>query len=58
MPFSYEEFDLSSVRTDPLESRLSKVRAEDSARPSEPGGGILAVAIIDADTRPTHSGTR
>ena len=58
MPFSYEEFDLSDVRTYPLESRQSKVRAEDSARPSEPGGGILAAAIIDADTRPTPSGTR
>ena len=58
MPFSYDEFDLSGVPTYRLESRQSKVRAEDSARPSEPGGGILAAAIIDTDTRPTHSGAR
>ena len=33
MPFSYEEFDLSGVRTYPLESRASKARVEDFARP-------------------------
>jgi hypothetical protein len=38
MPFRYEEFDLSGVRTYPLASRRSKVRAEDFARPHEPGG--------------------
>jgi hypothetical protein len=37
MPFSYEEFDLSGVRTYPLDSRKSKARAEDFARPSERG---------------------
>ena len=33
MPFPYEEFDLSSVRTYPLASRASKARIEDFARP-------------------------
>jgi hypothetical protein len=33
MPFRYEEFDLSGVRTYPLESRNSKARAEDFGRP-------------------------
>jgi hypothetical protein len=33
MPFPYEEFDLSGVRTYPLSSRHSKTRAEDFARP-------------------------
>jgi hypothetical protein len=36
MPFQYEEFDLSGVRTYPLASRQSKVRVEDFARPVEP----------------------
>jgi len=40
MPFPYEEFDLSDVRTYPLKSRASKARAEDFARPCEAGGGI------------------
>lgn len=33
MTFSYDEFDLSDVRTYPLKSRASKVRASDLARP-------------------------
>ena len=33
MPFPYEEFDLSDVKTYPLKSRKSKARAEDFARP-------------------------
>ena len=33
MPFPYEEFDLSGVRTYPLASRRSKARAEDFAKP-------------------------
>src|SRR3954471_16654417 len=33
MPFPYEEFDLSCVRTYPLASRSSKARAEHFARP-------------------------
>jgi hypothetical protein len=42
MAFSYEEFDLSGVRTYPLSSRRSKARAEDFATPSEPGGSFKA----------------
>ena len=37
MPFPYEEFDLSGVRTYPLDSRRSKARAEDFARPVAEG---------------------
>jgi hypothetical protein len=37
MPFKYDEFDLSGVRTYPLSSRHSKARAEDFARPVPPG---------------------
>jgi hypothetical protein len=33
VPFPYEEFDLSDVRTYPLDSRGSKARVEDFARP-------------------------
>jgi hypothetical protein len=33
VPFQYEEFDLSDVRTYPLDSRTSKTRVEDFARP-------------------------
>ena len=35
--FSYEEFDLSDVRTYPLDSRASKARIEDFARPVTAG---------------------
>jgi hypothetical protein len=38
MPFPYEEFDLSGVRTYPLASRTSKVQQQDFARPHQPGG--------------------
>lgn len=38
MPFPYEEFDLSGLRTYPLSSRHSKARVEDFARPVERGG--------------------
>ena len=44
MPFSYEDFDLSAVKTYPLKSRKSKTRVEDFARPVAPGaavGGLL-----------------
>jgi hypothetical protein len=37
MPFPYEEFDLTAVRTYPLASRASKARVEDFARPVAPG---------------------
>jgi hypothetical protein len=40
MPFPYEEFDLSGVRTYPLTSRKSKARAEDFAKPFERGGSF------------------
>jgi hypothetical protein len=40
MPFPYEEFDLSGVRTYPLASRASKARAEDFAKPFERGGSF------------------
>ena len=38
MPFPYDEFDLSSVRTYPLASRVSKAHAEDFGRPFAAGG--------------------
>lgn len=37
MPFEYDEFDLSGVRTYPLASRASKARAEDFAKAVQPG---------------------
>src|ERR1041384_6805294 len=37
MPFPYEEFDLSGVRTYPLASRHSKAQATDFATPSDRG---------------------
>ncbi len=40
MPFPYQEFDLSGVRTYPLASRQSKARLEDFARPYEKGSGL------------------
>ena len=40
MPFSYEEFDLSSVRTYPLASRKSKAHAEDFASPFARGASF------------------
>lgn len=43
MSFPYEDFDLSGVRTYPLASRASKVRAEDFAKPCAPGGGVRAL---------------
>jgi hypothetical protein len=46
MKFSYEEFDLSGVKTYPLKSRASKARVEDFARPIAPGASIGA--FVDA----------
>ena len=40
MPFPYEEFDLSGVRTYPLDSRPSKARIEDFARPVAAGAAF------------------
>jgi hypothetical protein len=42
MPFPYEEFDLSGVRTYPLASRPSKAQAGDFARSVEPGSSFRA----------------
>jgi hypothetical protein len=42
MPFPYEEFDLSGVRTYPLASRASKAKAEDFGRPVERGASFKA----------------
>jgi hypothetical protein len=38
MPFSYDEFDASGVRTYPLADRASKASAGDFGRPFAPGG--------------------
>jgi hypothetical protein len=40
MPFPYEEFDLSGVRTYPLASRASKANAADFAKPVERGASF------------------
>jgi hypothetical protein len=40
MPFDYEDFDLSAVKTYPLKSRNSKARAEDFGRPVAPGAAV------------------
>ncbi len=42
MPFPYQEFDLSDIRTYPLKSRTGKTRVDDFARPLAPGGSIGA----------------
>jgi hypothetical protein len=46
VPFPYEDFDLSAVRTYPLASRKSKANAADFAKPYRPGGGVRA--LIDS----------
>ncbi|PYR60246.1 MAG: hypothetical protein DMF85_05685 [Acidobacteria bacterium] len=43
MKFSYEDFDLSGVRTYPLASRKSKASRADFASPYRPGGGVGAL---------------
>lgn len=40
MPFPYEEFDLSDVRTYPLKSRQSKAKVSDFGRPCPPGASF------------------
>ncbi len=40
MKFTYDDFDLSGVRTYPLASRQSKARVEDFAQPYAPGAGL------------------
>jgi hypothetical protein len=42
MPFPYEEFDLSGVRTYPLAARASKARVEEFARPIARGATFQA----------------
>jgi hypothetical protein len=42
VPFPYEDFDLSGVRTYPLSSRASKANAVDFAKPSAAGSGVGA----------------
>jgi hypothetical protein len=46
MIFTYEEFDLSGVKTYPLKSRASKVRAADFARPVAADAPVSA--LVDA----------
>jgi hypothetical protein len=43
MPFTYDDFDLSGIRTYPLKSRPSKARVEDFATPLPPGGTVAAL---------------
>ena len=40
VPFPYEDFDLTGVRTYPLSSRKSKAKAEDFAKVYRPGSGV------------------
>ncbi len=54
MPFPYEEFDLTGIRTYPLGSRQSKARAEDFASPVERGGSFKAFV----DSLPAILGAR
>ena len=68
MPFTYDDFDLSGIKTYPLKSRKSKARAEDFARPSAPGvtiatfvdslPDILAAADFKAVVRAIGGSTR
>jgi len=46
MPFPYDDFDLSDVRTYPLKSRASKVSVENFARPVAADASVAA--LIDA----------
>src|SRR5690348_8336628 len=46
MPFSYEEFDLSDVKTYPLKSRKSKARVEDFAR--VPPSSATIASFVDS----------
>ncbi len=43
MKFTYEDCDLSGVRTYPLASRKSKANAADFGKPYRPGGGLGAL---------------
>ena len=49
MPFVYEDFDLSGIRTYPLKSRKSKARAEDFGRPCDPAAQAATMsAFVEA----------
>src|SRR5262245_51052548 len=48
MPFSYDDFDLSDVRTYPLKSRKSKARAEDFGRACDVAQAPAINAFVDA----------
>jgi hypothetical protein len=41
--FTYDDFDLSGIRTYPLASRKSKANAEDFATPYAPGAGVAGL---------------
>jgi hypothetical protein len=43
VPFPYEEFDLSNIRTYPLSSRASKAHAADFAKPYRKGEGLAGL---------------
>ena len=56
MPFTYDDFDLSGIRTYPLKSRPSKARVEDFARSCKTGSiaawlDSLPNALAAADFR-------
>jgi len=71
MPFSYDEFDFSDIRTYPLKTRPSKAHITDFARPTPPASTIEALvdsmpnmlaaadfrAIVTAIARAARSGT-
>lgn len=46
MPFPYQEFDLSGIKTYPLSSRASKARVDDFGRPAPDGATVGA--FVDA----------
>ena len=49
MPFPYEEFDLSHIRTYPLKSRRSKARVEDFATPVSDASALSALVASMPD---------
>jgi len=66
MPFPYEEFDLSGVRTYPIKSRQSKAHVRDFARPYAEGASLAQLidslpnilAAADFGSKTTASSTR
>lgn len=49
MPFRYDEFDLAGIATYPLDSRKSKARAADFARPYQAGTGLAGLVASMPD---------